>query len=122
MDLVRRLLLGDLVAETLEIILARDVGGMRSDARTLPRAFGLAQSLGLAHRLCRDVAYRDVAAFCHELTRQFAAHSRAASSDDGDLSGEILHGRESSLLSVPGHHKHKGFYGDGHGACGSQPR
>jgi len=38
-----------------------------------------------------NVAHRDVAAFGHELAREFAAHACAASGDHGKLSGKVLH-------------------------------
>ena len=64
---------------------------MGGDAQPLRQLFDLAQPLGLRHRLGRDVAHRDIAAFGDELARQLAAHARAASGDDGDLSSKILH-------------------------------
>ena len=92
MDLVGRLLLGQFIAKTLELVLDRDVGDMRGDAQPLRQLLHLAQPLGLGHRLGRHVAHRDIAAFRDKLARQFAAHARAASGDDGSLSGKILHG------------------------------
>src|SRR5205085_609181 len=49
------------------------------------------------HRLGRDVTHRDVAAFSDQLARQLAPHACAAPGDDGDLSGEILHGEYCPL-------------------------
>ncbi len=91
MDLVCRLLLDQLIAKTLEMSLDRDVSDMRGDAQPLRQFFCLAHALGLGHRLQGNVAHRDVAAFGHELAREFAAHARAASGDHGKLSGKILH-------------------------------
>ena len=91
MDLVGRLLLDQLIAKTLEMSLDRDVGDMRGDAKALRQLFRLAQPLGLGHRLQGNVAHRDIAAFGHELAREFAAHARAASGDHGKLSGKVLH-------------------------------
>ncbi len=91
MDLVGRLLLDQLIAKTLEMVLDRDVGDMGGDAQALRQLFRLAQPLGLGHRLHRNVAHRDIAAFGDELAREFAAHARAASGDHGKLSGKILH-------------------------------
>jgi len=65
---------------------------MGGDAQALRQLLGFAQPLGLGHRLHRNIAHRDVAAFSNQLPRQFAAHARAASGDDGEFSGEILHG------------------------------
>src|ERR1044072_7906520 len=92
MDLVGRLLLDQVVAKTLEMRLYRAVGKVGGDALSLLHFFGLADFFGFAHSLRGDVAHRDIAAFGDELTRQFAAHARAASGDDGKFSGEILHG------------------------------
>jgi hypothetical protein len=91
-DPVGLLLLGELVAESLEMILDRDVGDMGRDALALRQLFELAQLLGLGHRGFRDVAHRDIAALGDELPRELASHSRAAAGDDGDLSCKILHG------------------------------
>ena len=82
----------ELVAETRELILDRDVGDMGGDAQPLRQLLDFAEPLGFRHRLGRDVAHRDVAAFGDELARELAAHARAASGDDGDFSGKILHG------------------------------
>src|SRR6202012_5016351 len=51
MDLVCRMLLGDLAAEALEIILDRDIGDMGGDAQALRQAWRLAQSLWFGHCL-----------------------------------------------------------------------
>ena len=52
------------------------------------------------HRVRGDVAHRDIAALGDQLTREFAAHARAAPGDNGDLSGKILHGgADLSFLS-----------------------
>ena len=91
MDLVGRLLLDQLIAKTLQMSLDRDIGDMRGDAQPLRQLFRLAHTPGIGHRFHRDIAHRDVAAFGHELAREFAAHARAASGDHGKLSGKILH-------------------------------
>src|SRR5581483_2340893 len=92
MDLVRLLLLGELIAKTLEMILDRDVGDMRRHAQALRQLLHLAQPPGLGHRGFRDVAHRDVAALGHELPRELPSHARAATGDNSDLSSKFLHG------------------------------
>ena len=62
MDLVGRLLLGQFIAKTYELVLDRDIGDMGGDAQALRQLFDFAQPLGLRHRLGRYVAHRDVAA------------------------------------------------------------
>ena len=69
-----------------------DVGDMGGDAQALRQPFDLAKPPGFRHRIGGDIAHRDIAALGDQLAREFAAHARAASGDDGDLSGKILHG------------------------------
>jgi hypothetical protein len=99
-DLVGGLLLAEFVAETGELILDRDVCDMGGDAKPLRQLFDLAEPPGFRHRLGRDVAHRDIAAFGDELARKLAAHARAAPGDDGDLSGKILHGDPPTEIAV----------------------
>ncbi|MGY4312482.1 hypothetical protein ACVWW1_001785 [Bradyrhizobium sp. JR3.5] len=101
MDLVGRLLLDQLIAKTLVVILDRDVGNVGGDSQALRQLLDLAEPLGLGHRLDRDVAHRDIASFSNELPRQLAPHARAATGDDGNLSGEILHVRSVPSLILP---------------------
>src|SRR6267142_539065 len=101
MDLVGRLLLGELITEAQQLILNRDVGDMRGDAQALRQLFHLAKPLGFRHRSCRDIAHRDIAALGDELARELAAHARAAPGDNGGLSGKILHAAPSfTILSA----------------------
>src|SRR5216684_1676983 len=65
---------------------------MGGDAQALRHLFQLAKLLGFRHRICRNIAHRDIAALGDELARELAAHARAAPGDNGDLSGKILHG------------------------------
>jgi hypothetical protein len=51
MDLVGRLLVDQLIAKAPELILDRDVGDMGADAQPLRQLLGLAEPLGLRHRL-----------------------------------------------------------------------
>ena len=74
-----------------ELILDRNVGGVGGDAQPLRQSLHFAEPLGLGHCIGRDIAHRDIAAFGHELAREFAAHACAASGDYGELSGKILH-------------------------------
>ncbi|MGY4217385.1 hypothetical protein ACVMFB_003884 [Bradyrhizobium sp. USDA 4522] len=97
-DLVGRLLLDQLIAEAFVVILDRDVGNVGRDAQALRQLLDLAEPLGLGHRLGRDVAHRDIAALGNELPCQLAPHARAATGDDGNLSGEILHVRSVPSL------------------------
>ena len=71
---------------------------MGGDAQSLRQLFHLAQPFGFRHRLAGDVAHRDIAAFGNELTHKLAAHAGAASGDNRDSSGEILHGAADFLL------------------------
>ena len=100
MDLVGGLLLNQLVAKACELILDRDIRNMGGDAQPLRQSLLFAKPLGFRHRLGRDVAHGDIAALGDELARQLAAHARAASGDDGDLSGKILHGPPSTMLRL----------------------
>src|SRR5262249_12582683 len=91
MDLVGLLLLDQLITKTLELILDRNVGDVSGDTQALRKLFDFTEPLGFGHRLRRDVAHRDITAFGDKLARQFAAHTRAASGDDGNLSCEVFH-------------------------------
>src|SRR5262249_36038819 len=91
MDPVGVLLTGDLIGEALDVLLVGDVGQMGGDAQPLRQPFELAQPLGLGHRGGRHAAHGDVAALGHELARELAAHAGAASGDDRNSAGEILH-------------------------------
>ncbi len=92
MDPVGRLLLGDFIAEALELVLDRDVGDVSGDAQPLRQPFDLAKPFCLRHRLSRNIAHRDIAALGDQLARELAPHAGAAPGDDRDLSGKILHG------------------------------
>src|SRR2546429_7606473 len=100
MDLVGGLLLNQLVAKACELILDRDIRNMGGDAQPLRQSLLFAKPLGFRHRLGRDVAHGDIAALGDELARQLAAHARAASGDDGDISGKIDHGTTSTVLRL----------------------
>ena len=64
------------------------VGGY---SRGMRQRLGLAQALGLGHRLRRNIAHGDAAALGHQLPRKLPPHAGAAAGDDGDPSCEILH-------------------------------
>src|SRR6202161_2711865 len=101
MDLVGGLLFDQFIAEALQLILDGDVGDMGGDAQALWQPLDLTKTLGLCHRIRRDIAHRDIAALGDELARQFAAHACAAPGNDCSLSGKILHGvRSSSVHAV----------------------
>src|SRR5450631_4350805 len=99
MDLVGGLLLDQFVAEALQLIFDRDVGDMGGDAQALWQPLDLTKTLGLRHRIRRNIAHRDVAALGDKLARQFAAHACAAPGNDRNLSGKILHGVRSPFCS-----------------------
>src|SRR5215470_7027765 len=98
MDFVGRLLLDQLVAEADVMLFDRDVGDVGGDARALRQLLSLTEPFGLRHGVSRDIAHRDIATLGDQLPRKLATHTRAASGDDGILSGEILHGRTRSFL------------------------
>ena len=81
----------DLVAELQHLRLVRDVDDMRGDAQALRQALLLAQPLGLRQPAGRDVAGGNAAALGHELAHQLAAHSRAASRNNGQTAQQVFH-------------------------------
>ena len=91
MDLVGCLLLDEFVAKPLEVIFDGDIGDMGGDAQPLRQLFDLAEPFGFRQGGGRNVAHRDIAAFCDKLTGQLPTHTRAAASDDSYLTGKILH-------------------------------
>jgi exodeoxyribonuclease-3 len=102
MNPVGSLLLGEFVAKAQQLIFDGNVGDMGGDAQALRQFFHLAQPPGFRHSTCRDIAHRDVAALGDQLPRKLAAHARAASGDDSDLSGKILHGETLTFFGVGG--------------------
>jgi len=69
---------------------------VRGDAQALRQPRRLAELLRFCHRVRKDVAHRDAAAFGDQVANELSAHPRAAARDDCDPACKILHA--SSLL------------------------
>jgi hypothetical protein len=64
---------------------------MGCNPQALRQLFSHAQPLGFSHRLCGDIAHRQIAAFGNELTDKLSSHAGAATGDNRYPASEILH-------------------------------
>ena len=64
------------------------------------RPVGLAEPPRFRHRLGKDIARRDIAAFGDQLANEFSSHPAAATGDDRNPACEILHCRTSLGLLI----------------------
>jgi hypothetical protein len=95
MDLVGVLTLCDFMAKPLHLRFVGHIGDMRRDAQALRQPLRLAEPPRFSHRVRKDIAHRDIAAFGDQLANELSAHTRAAASHDCDPACEILHTRTS---------------------------
>src|SRR5260370_21736364 len=95
MDLAGVLTLCDFIAKPLHLRFVGDMGDVRGNEQALRQAPRLAEPLRFCHRVRKDIAHRDIAAFGDQLANELSAHTRAAASHDCDPAREILHTRTS---------------------------
>src|ERR1700731_912767 len=74
MDLVSLLLRSNLIAEPLNLSVIGDIGDVRRNTQTLRQPVGLAEPLRFRHRVGKDVARCDIAAFGDQLANELPSH------------------------------------------------
>jgi hypothetical protein len=90
----------NLIAEPLHLRFVGDIGDVRGDAQALRQPRRLAELLRFCHRVRKDVAHHDAAAFGNQLANELPAHPGAAARDDCDPACEVLHASSLPLCFV----------------------